>query len=135
MAREKMFDVSIYPFRSIYPPYVQFIYFGTAKSESSERRSTADSYFACCFDGSLHSRHRCNYVSCTELINCDNVSLTRPTNVETCCNTLGLQLITFARNIDDFQSLSLFFLRLFLFLASISAIVVNSTATAMCASF
>lgn len=52
--------------------------------------------------------HWCNYVSRTKLINCDNVSLIQPTNVETCCNIPGLQLITFA--ISTISSLSSFFL-------------------------
>lgn len=47
--------------------------FRSGERASFQRRSAANSYLALCFDGSLHSRHRCNYVSRAELINCDNI--------------------------------------------------------------
>lgn len=87
--------------------------FRSGERASIERRSTVNSYHACCFDGSLHSRHRCNYVTRAELINCSNVGLIQPTNVETCCNSLGSQLITFAWQYRRFPAFLPFFLPFF----------------------
>lgn len=96
--------------------------------------SIVDSYFACCFDGSLYSCRRCNYVSRAELINSTMLALHDLPTWKPVAIHSARSCSRSHSNIDDFQ-LFFFFPPLFAFIPHVDLCYhckLYSTATAMC---